>query len=319
MNAPRFTVLMPTHYRPDVIGFAIRSVLAQTDPDFELLVVGDGAIAGTAEIVFGFGDPRIRWFDLPKGPAFGYANRNIALRESRGELMAYAADDDLMFPDHLERLGAAFADSSVQWAYAPAFWVSSDGIAGPDLTNLELADERDYFTRTTNTIVGGSTVYRAEAFPSRAAFPEHVQQAADWHMMKTLLAAHGPGAMRRLDEPTLMHFVAGRKTRRDSRFDLLAGYLDIADRVDWWPRALHPAIPPGATPQSVYADILATPGGSAQLRAAARLVVSRAALDWLSPRVMPSAGANRHWRRSGLAMLSPLKNMARRAYHALRR
>jgi hypothetical protein len=310
---------MPTHYRPDVIGLAISSVLTQTEPDFELLVVGDGAVAGTAEAVLAFGDPRLRWFDLPKGPGFGYANRNIALLQSRGALMAYAADDDLMFPDHLERLGAAFADPDVQWAYAPAFWVSSDGVAGPDLTNLELADERDYLTRTTNTIVGGSMVYRADAFPSRAAFPEHVPQAADWEMMKALLAAHGVEAMRRLDEPTLMHFVAGRKKRRDSRFDLLAGYLDMADHAAWWPDSLRPLIPPGTTPQAAYARMLGSADGPEGLRAAARLVIARAALDWLSPRVMPRFGANRYWRRSLPALLAPLKDMARRAYHALRR
>ena len=79
MSGPRFTVLMPTHYRPDTIGYAIRSVLNQTVPDFELLVVGDGATAETAAVVRSFTDPRIRWFDLPKAAGFGYANRNIAM------------------------------------------------------------------------------------------------------------------------------------------------------------------------------------------------------------------------------------------------
>ena len=64
---PRFSVLMPTHDRPHLIGHAIRSVLAQSRADLELLVVGDGAVDGTAAVVQGFGDPRIRWFDLPKG------------------------------------------------------------------------------------------------------------------------------------------------------------------------------------------------------------------------------------------------------------
>ena len=40
---PQFSILMPTHCRPDVIGHAIASVLAQDCGDFELLVAGDGA------------------------------------------------------------------------------------------------------------------------------------------------------------------------------------------------------------------------------------------------------------------------------------
>jgi glycosyltransferase involved in cell wall biosynthesis len=105
--SPRFTGLMPTHYRPDVIGFAIQSVLNQSETDFELFIVGDGARPETAAAVGRFTDPRIRWFDLPKTPGFGYVNRNIALRESRGELIAFAADDDLMSrPLGIARRGA---------------------------------------------------------------------------------------------------------------------------------------------------------------------------------------------------------------------
>src|SRR5262245_54968910 len=113
-DSPLFSILLPTHNRADVLPFAIRSVLAQTVQDFELLIVGDGCRVGTAEIVRGFSDARIVWFDLPKGPNFGYNNRNIALRQARGAYVAYMAHDDLWLCDHLELLVAVLGRPSIE-------------------------------------------------------------------------------------------------------------------------------------------------------------------------------------------------------------
>lgn len=283
MSTPRFTVLMPTHYRPDSIGFAIEAVLNQTEPSFELLVVGDGAAPETAAVVARYDDPRIRWFELPKAAGFGYANRNIAMAESRGELVAFASDDDLMLPDHLERLGTLFGDPHVQWAYSQAMWVSTDGIAGPDLTNLAFDDERQIFEQY-NTISGGALVFRASAFPSRRCWPEETPSAGDWQQMRWLLRQYGLAGMRRLAEPTFLHFVAGQKGARHSDFPLLAAWLRLADSAAWWPRELKPSLA-GELPQAHYSQLLQTDPALAQkLRGAATDVINRAALEAMAPR-----------------------------------
>jgi hypothetical protein len=274
---------MPTHYRPDVIGLAIGSVLKQTEPDFELLVVGDGAAPGTADIVQGFADPRLRWFDFPKAPGYGYANRNRALAESRGSLIAFCADDDLWFPDHLERLAACFADGAVQWACSPALWVSADGVVAPDLTNLHFGDERAYFETRANSLSWGCAAYRADAFDRRDAIPD-VAQAGDWQLFRDLLRRYGPGGLARQPVPTLLHFTAGRKERRDSGFPLLRGFLAVADRAPWWPPALRAEPGAGASLQAYFAPLLQRPDSVAALRTGAADVVARVALDALSPR-----------------------------------
>jgi glycosyltransferase involved in cell wall biosynthesis len=285
VSGPRFSILLPTHYRPDVIGCAIASVLAQTEPDFELLVVGDGAVAGTAEAVLGFKDPRIRWFDLPKGPGFGYANRNTAMEDARGRLVAHMSDDDIMLPDHLELMRHALERPGIRWAYSRVLWVSSDGIAAPDLTNLDIPDERRIFLEHYNSISGTVLAYRRQAFDTPRPWPEEVPEAADWEMMKRLLHSHGPSAMGRITRPTLLHFAASRKGVRHSHFDALHAWLGLADNAGWWPAELRAT--PGATPQAWYLDQLQRdPDYVRRLRQASEDIIARAALERLLPRYM---------------------------------
>src|SRR5271156_1868329 len=142
---PRFSVLLTTHNRSNLLRCAILSVLPQTEDDFELLIVGDGCTDNSAAIVAAFNDTRIRWFDLPKAPYFGYANRNVALRKAAGEYIAFVSDDDLVLPDHLALLAATLEKSDAEWAYNRPLWVTDDGFVVPFANNLLNSDELDNF------------------------------------------------------------------------------------------------------------------------------------------------------------------------------
>jgi len=108
----QFTVLVPTHDHADTLWFSLGTVLAQTVQDFEIIVVGDGAVARTGEIVGALAenDSRIRYFPRPKGERYGEASRHEALASAQGRYVAYQCDDDLWFPDHLETLAGLLAD-----------------------------------------------------------------------------------------------------------------------------------------------------------------------------------------------------------------
>lgn len=102
----RATILIPTHDHGPTLGPVLRSALSQTVRDIEVFVVGDGAPESTRRLVqdAARADPRLRWFDHPKGPRHGEIHRHAALREARGEIVCYLADDDLCLPDHVETM-----------------------------------------------------------------------------------------------------------------------------------------------------------------------------------------------------------------------
>lgn len=283
-RAPLFSVLVPTHYRADVIGLAIRSVLAQQEQDFEILVAGDGAEPGTAEAVLACADPRIRWFDLPKTAGFGYATRNIALRAARGRYIAFMADDDLFFPDHL-RLLRNQLDAGAMIACTRAAWVSSDGIAAPFSNCLALADEFEVFRTSFNSLPASCFAYRRDALDDPAPWPEDSPGSGDLHLWRRILAAH-PTRPLGVD-PTygVLHFAA---RRRDLRFAGMPDFkvlLDIADHADWWPAPLRADLSSGRPEQAWYFDRLSQPEGARLLRDALSRVTDRLAWELVQSRL----------------------------------
>jgi len=168
-RAPRWSVVLPTHDAPDTLSVSIASVLAQTDDDFELLVIGDGIADATRASVAGFDDARIQLLDLPKAAGYGYAHRASAIRSARGRDLAFASDDDLWAPDHLERLGVLLS-AGVALAHSRSTWLLPDGHLVPipfDLSDPALRPrfERGNYipstcfvaTRTAVVVVSGVT------------------------------------------------------------------------------------------------------------------------------------------------------------------
>ena len=259
---PRFSILLPTHDRADVVGFAIRSVLAQTEQDFELLVVGDGCTDGTAAVVLGFDDRRIRWFDLPKAPFFGYANRNVAMREARGGLVAFAAHDDLLLPDHLELLGARFAADDVEWAYSRPLWVADDGLIVPFAVDLRDPVQLGYFLDVANSIPASCVVHRRACLDRYGYWPMDVPSAADWEHWKLIIRPSGGANIAYVPEVTTLHFRASWRDPTRWGPVPLHRWLEVAADERRWPSSLRADLSPGESPQaSILRSIEEDPPG----------------------------------------------------------
>lgn len=103
---PLVSVIIPTYNRAPVLGRAIGSVLAQTLPDFELIVVDDGSSDHTKDVASQFGDCVQLVRQENRGVS---AARNTGIKHSHGDLIAFLDSDDEWLPVKLEKQVALFS------------------------------------------------------------------------------------------------------------------------------------------------------------------------------------------------------------------
>lgn len=101
MRKPRFSIVIPTRSRANLLGYAIRSALAQTHDDFEVLVSDNFSTDATAEVIDSFDDARLRSVRTDK-PLLMHDSWAFALSRAEGEIITYLCDDDALIPRALE-------------------------------------------------------------------------------------------------------------------------------------------------------------------------------------------------------------------------
>lgn len=101
-DGPRFTVIIPAYNAEAYLPDTLRSILAQTYNDWELVIVNDGSTDATGDIAAGFAEqePRIRVLTQPNGGCSSASN--TAWRAARGEYVCILGADDLYLPAYLE-------------------------------------------------------------------------------------------------------------------------------------------------------------------------------------------------------------------------
>lgn len=97
---PAVSVVIPAYNAESCVGRAIRSVLAQTHPVREVIVVDDGSRDTTAGVVQGFSAP-VRYVYQPNAGVS--AARNHGIREASGDWVAFLDADDEWLPEKLKR------------------------------------------------------------------------------------------------------------------------------------------------------------------------------------------------------------------------
>jgi len=106
---PLITAVIPTRERPDLVVRAVQSVLNQTYPNVEVVVVVDGPDAVTVETLEALAVRNLRVIALAEN-AGGSEARNIGVRAARGTWVAMLDDDDEWLPEKLAKQMAMLAN-----------------------------------------------------------------------------------------------------------------------------------------------------------------------------------------------------------------
>lgn len=99
-DKPLVSVILPTYNGAECIAEAIQSVLDQTYPNIELIVVDDGSTDGTKTIVESFSDKGVQFVAKPKNSGIA-DSLNVGILKAKGQYFARMDDDDVCMPERL--------------------------------------------------------------------------------------------------------------------------------------------------------------------------------------------------------------------------
>ncbi|QIT56556.1 glycosyltransferase family 2 protein [Aquisalimonas sp. 2447] len=124
--APLISIVTPTFNRAGYLPVAIDSVLAQTFPNLEYLIVDDGSTDNTSDVVNSYDDERIRYFRQEnQGQSVA---RNVGIENSRGEFVCFLDSDDAWVPEKLQQQLEAFrAHPEAGVVYGDYIFIDAEG------------------------------------------------------------------------------------------------------------------------------------------------------------------------------------------------
>jgi glycosyltransferase involved in cell wall biosynthesis len=216
---PLISVVIPTKNRPDRLAVAVRSVLEQTHPNVEVVVVDDGSDVPAAPAP---DDRRVHLVRLERsvGPA---AARNAGMRAAAGPFLSLLDDDDYFYPHKLEtQLRYLATHPHVDLVFSRVRVIEPDGRPGFSLREDYRHDPVENL-RLFNVIHTNSVLFRRE-LAARCQFDERLRKYTDTQFF---MAASFCGAIHYLPaEVAVWH--RGNRPDQVTRADLASDYQNFA-------------------------------------------------------------------------------------------
>ena len=193
---PEVSVIIPTYNRCAMVREAIDSVLAQSERNFELIVVDDGSTDDTARPLSHLAADnaalKIQRFDR-RGPA---AARNRGVEMARAPLIAFLDSDDLWSPEKLA-LQLAFMREHPDCVISQTneVWIRDGRRVNPGLRNRKRGGDIFIDSLRTCLISPSAVMIRTELFRALCGFDELMTAAEDYDLWLRILVDHEAGLL----------------------------------------------------------------------------------------------------------------------------
>lgn len=179
------SIITPTFNAEKYIRATLQSVIDQSYQNWEMILVDDGSIDATVNIIEDFAekDNRLKLFKLSKNSGNGFA-RNVALEKASGKYIAYLDADDLWFPIKLEKQIQFLKVNKLPFTFSFYDCIDEEGnslnrrVEAP----LNLTYNQLFFC---NYVGNLTAIYDAEYFGKIVI--EATQKRQDWRLWLTIL------------------------------------------------------------------------------------------------------------------------------------
>ncbi|MEN3334108.1 MAG: hypothetical protein V7641_3473 [Blastocatellia bacterium] len=179
------SVIMPAYRVAEFIGMAIESVLAQTFSNYEIIVVNDGS-PDTAELELALEAYRERIVYIEQANAGPSAARNTAIRQARGQYLAFLDADDYWEPQFLAQQIAFFEQNpAIDLVYCDGLLVGDSTLAGRTFMELTPSVGEVTFENLLGggcTVILSGTVARKRAVVEAGLFDEGLRYSEDFDL-----------------------------------------------------------------------------------------------------------------------------------------
>ena len=181
-STPHISVIVPSFNHRKYLPERMKTILAQTRQDFELILLDDASQDGSAEFLDTFSDrPGVRLIKNSRNTGSPFAQWNRGLQEARGDLIWIAESDDIACPQFLEFLaGVLERNESVGLAFCSTNRIDEEGMI---LSESSQAAANDFWMNDSRVARGDAVLehlYLSNSIVSASAvvFRRHIYNAA---------------------------------------------------------------------------------------------------------------------------------------------